>query len=62
MNVSWLLRMAPNFLLGTLFILVVLVMPNGLVGVAQSLYAKWLRFRTSKKKGGNLYDTNTNLQ
>lgn len=50
------------FLLGSLFILVVLVMPNGLVGVAQSLYAKWFRFRTSKKAGGTSYDPNTNLQ
>ncbi|WP_339216108.1 urea ABC transporter permease subunit UrtC [Solibacillus sp. FSL W8-0372] len=50
------------FLLGSLFILVVLVMPNGLVGVAQSLYAKWFRFKTSKKAGGTSYDPNTNLQ
>ena len=50
------------FLLGSLFILVVLVMPNGLVGVAQSLYAKVFRFRASKKMEGSPYDANTNLQ
>lgn len=50
------------FFLGALFILVVLVMPNGIVGVAQKLYAKLFTARINKKRGGNVYDPNTHLQ
>ena len=50
------------FFLGGLFILVVLVMPNGLVGVAQRLYSKWFGSRkTTTVKGDAVYETNTNL-
>lgn len=50
------------FFLGSLFILVVLVMPNGLVGVAQKLHAKWIRIKLAKKTRGKQYDPNTHLQ
>lgn len=47
------------FFLGGLFILVVLVMPNGLVGVAKTIYGKIKNLR--KPKGGKIYDADTNL-